>query len=451
MHRAEALLFLFILFGATLDKVGFSSVFIDIVCLLTKNAKGGPAKAAIFGSALFGSVSGSAVANVYATGIFTIPLMKKVGYKPHFAGAVEAVASSGGLIMPPVMGSIAFVMAEYTNVSYLEVCKAALLPAVLYYASLFMMIHFEAYRSNIGTTPADMIPPKKEILKKLYYLAPLVILIATMLAGRSVVFSAVSGTASAIILSFLRRDTRLTIGKVFEILESTASNMLMIAACCACVGIIIGVVTMTGFGFGFVNIMTTLAQLNMTLFLLILMIACLLFGLGLPSLPAYILVATFGAPVLVQTGVPVLAAHLFVMYFAITSGITPPTCQTAFAGASIADAQPMKTGWTAFYLAIAAYIVPFVFIFNPAMLLMGEWPVVIMAVITALVGVVCLAGAVQGWFLIEANWPERAVLMVAAITLLIPGAFSDAIGVSALLVAILSQTFRKKRLQNAAS
>lgn len=342
-------------------------------------------------------------------------------------------------------------MAEYTNVSYLEVCKAALLPAVLYYASLFMMIHFEACRYNLGATPADMIPPKKEIMRKLYYLAPLIILIGTMLAGRSVVFSAVSGTASAIVLSFLRKDTRLTIGKVFDILESTASNMLMIAACCACVGIIIGVVTMTGFGFGFVNIMTTLAKLNMTLFLLILMIACLLFGLGLPSLPAYILVATFGGSVLVQAGIPVLAAHLFVMYFAITSGITPPTCQTAFAGASIADAQPMKTGWTAFYLAIAAYIVPFVFIFNPAMLLMGEWPVVIMAVITALVGVVCLAGAVQGWFLIEASWPERAILMVAAITLLIPGTFSDAIGVSALILALLFQIFRKKRLQNAAS
>ena len=446
---SSSVIFLFILFGATLDKVGFSSVFIDLVCLLTKNAKGGPAKAAIFGSALFGSVSGSAVANVYATGIFTIPLMKKVGYKPHFAGAVEAVASSGGLIMPPVMGSIAFVMAEYTNVSYLEVCKAALLPAILYYASLFMMIHFEAHRSNIGTTPPELIPPKKEILKKLYYLLPLIILIGTMLAGRSVVFSAVSGTVSALILSFFRKDTRLTVSKVFEILENTASNMLMIAACCACVGIIIGVVTMTGFGFGFVNIMTELAKLNMTLFLIILMIACLLFGLGLPSLPAYILVATFGAPVLVQTGVPVLAAHLFVMYFAITSGITPPTCQVAFAGASIADAPPMKTGWTAFYLAIAAYIVPFVFIFNPAMLLMGEVPVVIMAVITAIMGVVCLAGAVQGWFIISATWPERAILMVAALSLLIPGAFSDAIGVTALALAIISQLFRKKRVQHA--
>jgi len=444
---SASVIFLFILFGTTLEKTGFSNVFIDIVCLLTRKAKGGPAKASIFGSALFGSVSGSAVANVYATGTFTIPLMKKVGYRPHFAGAVEAVASSGGLIMPPVMGSIAFVMAEYTNVSYLEVCKAALLPAVLYYASLFMMIHFEACRFNLGTTPEDMIPPKKEILKKLYYLAPLAILIATMLAGRSVVFSAVTGTVSAILLSFLRKDTRLTVGKFFAILETTASNMLMIAACCACVGIIIGIVTMTGFGFGFVNIMTTLAKLNMTLFLLILMIACLLFGLGLPSLPAYILVATFGAPVLVQAGIPVLAAHLFVMYFAITSGITPPTCQTAFAGASIADAQPMKTGWTAFYLAIAAYIVPFVFIFNPAMLLMGEWPVVLLAVITALMGVTCLAGSIQGWFLIEANWVERGILMLAAITLLIPGAFSDMIGLGALGIVLCSQIFRRRSIQ----
>ena len=295
LGASSSIIFLFILFGAILDKTNMASVFLELACLITRRAKGGPAKAAIFGSALFGSVSGSAQANVYATGIFTIPLMKRVGYHPHFAGAVEAVASSGGLIMPPVMGSIAFVMAEYTGVSYLDICKAALLPALLYYGSLFMMIHFEACRYGLGGTPQDLIPPKREILRKLYHLAPLAILIAAMVSGRSVIFSAISGSVSAVILSCFRKETRLTFSRVMAILESTASNILMIAACCACVGIIIGVVTMTGFGFGFVSIMGNIAKVNMTLFLLVLMLTCIVFGMGLPSLPAYILVATFGA------------------------------------------------------------------------------------------------------------------------------------------------------------
>lgn len=442
---SASIIFLFILFGAILDKTNMASVFLEISCLLTKRAKGGPAKAAIFGSALFGSVSGSAAANVYATGTFTIPLMKRVGYRPDFAGAVEAVASSGGLIMPPVMGSIAFVMIEYTNVSYIEVCKAALLPALLYYAGLFTMIHFEACRYNLGGTPQDLIPDKREILKKLYYLAPLLILIITMVSGRSAIFSAITGCFSAVVLSFFRKETRLNFSRVMEIIESAAANTLMIAACCACVGIIIGVVTMTGFGFGFVSIMGNIAQVNMMLFLITLMLTCVVFGMGLPSLPAYILVATFGAPALVQAGIPLLSAHLFVMYFAITSGLTPPVCLIAYAGASIAHANPMKTGFTAFKLAISAYIVPYIFIFEPALLLMGDWVNVTLAVISAFTGVVCLASAMQGWLLIESNIFERLITFVAGLSLLYPGAYTDACGLGALGLVFVLQLFRKQR------
>ena len=334
---SATIIYVFILFGALLEKTNMASVFLELACLVTRNAKGGPAKAAIFGSALFGSVSGSAAANVYATGTFTIPLMKRVGYRPEFSGAVEAVASSGGLIMPPVMGSIAFVMAEYTGISYLSICKAALLPAVLYYLSLFTMIHFEALRHGLGGTPSDLIPELRSIKRKLYYLAPLALLIVLMIAGRSIIFSALLACAAVVALSFLSPETRLTPARFLAAMENAAANLLMIAACCACVGIVIGVVTMTGFGFSFVNLMGSLAQVHIGIFLLVLAGTCVIFGMGLPSLPAYILVATFGAPALVQAGVPVLAAHLFVMYFAISSGITPPVCLVAYAGAAHED------------------------------------------------------------------------------------------------------------------
>ena len=443
---SATIIYLFVLFGSLLDKSGMSRVFLELACLLTRNARGGPAKVAIFGSALFGSVSGSAAANVYATGIFSIPLMKRVGYRPEFAGAVEAVASSGGLIMPPVMGSIAFVMAEYTNISYTEICKHALFPALLYYLGLFTMIHFEALRHGLGGTPPDLIPELRSIKRKLYYLAPLALLIVLMIAGRSIIFSALLACAAVVALSFLSPETRLTPARFLAAMENAAANLLMIAACCACVGIVIGVVTMTGFGFSFVNLMGSLAQVHIGIFLLVLAGTCVIFGMGLPSLPAYILVATFGAPALVQAGVPVLAAHLFVMYFAISSGITPPVCLVAYAGAAIADAPPMKTGFTAFKLGIAAFIVPFIFIFEPALLLMGDWATILQAVFTAVLGVVCLASSMQGWLFTESSPAERVMMFVAGIVLVYPGLLTDLIGFGTASLVFFIQIARKKRL-----
>ena len=370
----------------------------------------------------------------------------RVGYRPEFSGAVEAVASSGGLIMPPVMGSIAFVMAEYTGISYLSICKAALLPAVLYYLSLFTMIHFEALRHGLGGTPSDLIPELRSIKRKLYYLAPLALLIVLMIAGRSIIFSALLACAAVVALSFLSPETRLTPARFLATMENAAANLLMIAACCACVGIVIGVVTMTGFGFSFVNLMGSLAQVHIGIFLLVLAGTCVIFGMGLPSLPAYILVATFGAPALVQAGVPVLAAHLFVMYFAISSGITPPVCLVAYAGAAIADAPPMKTGFTAFKLGIAAFIVPFIFIFEPALLLMGDWPTILQAVFTAVLGVVCLASSMQGWLFTESSPAERVMMFVAGIVLVYPGLLTDLIGFGTASLVFFIQIARKKRL-----
>lgn len=443
---SSTMIFAFVMFGCFLQRAGLGQVFLDLACVLTRRSKGGPAKVSIFASALFGSISGSAVANVYSTGTFTIPLMKRVGYRPEFSGAVEAVASSGGLIMPPVMGSIAFVMAEYTGISYLSICKAALLPAVLYYLSLFTMIHFEALRHGLGGTPPDLIPELRSIKRKLYYLAPLALLIVLMLAGRSIIFSALLACAAVVALSFLSPETRLTPARFLAAMENAAANLLMIAACCACVGIVIGVVTMTGFGFSFVNLMGSLAQVHIGIFLLVLAGTCVIFGMGLPSLPAYILVATFGAPALVQAGVPVLAAHLFVMYFAISSGITPPVCLVAYAGAAIADAPPMKTGFTAFKLGIAAFIVPFIFIFEPALLLMGDWATILQAVFTAVLGVVCLASSMQGWLFTESSPAERVMMFVAGIVLVYPGLLTDLIGFGTASLVFFIQIARKKRL-----
>ena len=348
--------------------------------------------------------------------------------------------------MPPVMGSIAFVMAEYTGISYLSICKAALLPAVLYYLSLFTMIHFEALRHGLGGTPSDLIPELRSIKRKLYYLAPLALLIVLMIAGRSIIFSALLACAAVVALSFLSPETRLTPARFLATMENAAANLLMIAACCACVGIVIGVVTMTGFGFSFVNLMGSLAQVHIGIFLLVLAGTCVIFGMGLPSLPAYILVATFGAPALVQAGVPVLAAHLFVMYFAISSGITPPVCLVAYAGAAIADAPPMKTGFTAFKLGIAAFIVPFIFIFEPALLLMGDWPTILQAVFTAVLGVVCLASSMQGWLFTESSPAERVMMFVAGIVARVPGLLTDLIGFGTASLVI----FHPDRTQEAA-
>ena len=438
--------FMFVLFGQVFNAAGGGNFFFRLAASIAGRMRGGPAKICVIASALYGTLSGSPVSDVVTTGSITIPLMKRVGYRPEFSGAVEAVASSGGLIMPPVMGSIAFVMAEYTGISYLSICKAALLPAVLYYLSLFTMIHFEALRHGLGGTPPDLIPELRSIKRKLYYLAPLALLIVLMIAGRSIIFSALLACAAVVALSFLSPETRLTPARFLAAMENAAANLLMIAACCACVGIVIGVVTMTGFGFSFVNLMGSLAQVHIGIFLLVLAGTCVIFGMGLPSLPAYILVATFGAPALVQAGVPVLAAHLFVMYFAISSGITPPVCLVAYAGAAIADAPPMKTGFTAFKLGIAAFIVPFIFIFEPALLLMGDWATILQAVFTAVLGVVCLASSMQGWLFTESSPAERLMMFVAGIVLVYPGLLTDLIGFGTASLVFFIQIARKKRL-----
>ena len=286
-------------------------------------------KVAVIGSALFGMISGSSSANVVASGTFTIPMMIKTGYSPRFSAAVESVASTGGQMMPPIMGAAAFIMADVIGVSYLTIAKAALIPSVLYYLTLLAIIHLEAVSKNMGTLPPELVPSAASVLRRLYYLFPLVFLITILLMGRSVIACAYYGTVCIVILSMIRSETRFTFKRLCGALELSAKNAMMVSSCCACAGIIIGVISLTGIGYKFINVITALAGSNLLLLMAMLMVTCIILGMGVPTAPAYIIVATLGAPALMKAGVPIIAAHMFVYFYAILSVITPPVCLAA--------------------------------------------------------------------------------------------------------------------------
>ena len=439
------MIFAFIMFGAFLERSNMSSLFMDLACLLTRKSRGGPAKVAIFASALFGTISGSSPANVYSTGIFTIPLMKKVGYRPAFAGAVEAVASTGGQIMPPVMGAAAFMMAELCGVSYLEVAKAALLPALLYYLALWVMIHFEARRRGLGLISSELVPSLRSILSRLYFLAPLVILVAVMIDGRSAAICANMATGSILLLSFFRRDTRFTLKRLFDTLYAAAASSLMVVACCAASGIVVGVINYTGIGFKFINVLTGLADGHLFIMLLLLMVTSFILGMGMPTTPAYIVVATLGAPALIRMGLAPLVAHMFCFYYAILSFITPPVCVAAYAGANIAEADPMKTGFTSMKLGVVAFIVPVMFVYEPSLLWQGSLLSSATATVTAVIGVIGLSGALQNWLLRTCTLPERLLLLIGGLSLFYPGLITDLIGFACMGFVITCQHMRNRK------
>ena len=438
-------LFAFMMFGAFLEGSNMSSIFMDLAYRLTRKSQGGPAKVAIFASALFGTISGSSAGNVYTTGVFTIPLMKKCGYQPHFAGAVEAVASTGGQIMPPVMGAAAFMMAELCGVSYLEVAKAALLPALLYYLALWVMIHFEARRRGLGLISSELVPSLRSILGRLYFLAPLAILVAVMIDGRSAAICANMATGSILLLSFLRRDTRFTLKRFFDTLYAAAASSLMVVACCAASGIVVGVINYTGIGFKFINVLTGLADGHLFIMLLLLMVTSFILGMGMPTTPAYIVVATLGAPALIRMGLAPLVAHMFCFYYAILSFITPPVCVAAYAGANIAEADPMKTGFTSMKLGVVAFIVPVMFVYEPSLLWQGSLLSSATATVTAVIGVIGLSGALQNWLLRTCTLPERLLLLIGGLSLFYPGLITDLIGFACMGFVITCQHMRNRK------
>lgn len=453
LYVSATYVMLFILFGAFVERSGAGQLFMDFALALAGGQSGGPAKVAVITSSLFGTVSGSAVANVMTTGTFTIPLMMRTGYRPAFAGAVEAVASTGGQLMPPIMGAAAFVMAEFLGVSYLTVAGFALLPAVLYYVAVFMAVHFEARRIGLKGLPKADLPRLREVLVERGHLfLPLIVIVAVLLSGRSAAFSALCGISSVIPTTWLRKSTRntFTLRAIVDALESGARNTLVVALACASAGIVIGIITLTGLGLSFTGVVLALSQNSLILALMLTMLAGILLGMGLPTTPAYIVQVALLVPALVKLGVEVEAAHLFVLYFAVLSAITPPVAMAVYAANGISRGTLMSTSWAAVKLGLTGYIIPFMFVFAPSLLLKGDVATVLLAVVTATVGVICLAGGLHEFFFFgPARWWERVLLIAAALVLIKPGLQTDLIGLLLIGLTVVSQRWARPRPQAA--
>jgi len=448
LYVSATYVMLFILFGAFVERSGAGKLFMDFALALAGHTSGGPAKVAIITSSLFGTVSGSAVANVMTTGTFTIPLMRRTGYRPAFAGAVEAVASTGGQLMPPIMGAAAFVMAEFLGTSYLAVAAFALLPALLYYVAVFMAVHFEARRVGLVGLPRADLPRLKEVLLERGHLfLPLAIIIGVLLAGYSAAYAALCGIASVIPTTWLRATTRrtFTIPAIIDALEAGARNTLVVALACACAGIVIGTITLTGLGLAFTNIVLTLSQQMLLPALILTMIAGIILGMGLPTTPAYIVQVALLVPALVRLDVQVEAAHLFVLYFAVLSAITPPVAMAVYAANGISRAGLLESSWAAVKLGLTGYIIPFMFVFGPSLLMIGDWSRIVLTAITATIGVTCLAAALHNYFFWGRTrlW-ERAMLIAAAFVLIKPGIWTDSLGAALVGLTVASQLLIKQ-------
>jgi len=445
LYVSATYVMLFILFGAFVERSGAGQLFMDFALALAGGSSGGPAKVAVITSSLFGTVSGSAVANVMTTGTFTIPLMMRTGYRPAFAGAVEAVASTGGQLMPPIMGAAAFVMAEFLGVSYLTVATFAILPALLYYVAVFAAVHFEAKRQGLKGLPKADLPRLRAVLSERGHLfLPLAVIIVALLAGYSAAFSALCGIASVIPSTWLRASTRRTFTflAILEALSAGARNTVVVALACACAGIVIGTITLTGLGLSFTGVVLALSMNSLVLALLLTMVAGILLGMGLPTTPAYIVQVALLVPALVKLGVQVEAAHLFVLYFAVLSAITPPVALAVYAANGLSKAGLMESSWAAVKLGLTGYIVPFMFVFGPSILLIGDPVTIVLTATTATVGVVCLAASLHGYFLfgLTKSW-ERVMLIFAALVLIKPGLMTDLAGAGLVLLTLLSQKF----------
>lgn len=414
-------IFLFVLFGAILVRSGAGRFFINVAMALTGSRIGGPAKASVVSSCLMASVSGSAVANVVTTGSFTIPLMKRIGYRPYFAGAVEACASSGGQIMPPVMGAAAFVIAEFMKVPYLTVAVAGLFPAIIYFFSIFVMVHFEARKKNLSTVPKEELPNLKEELKKGGHLfISILVIVGLLIAGRTPMFAAFGGIISILVLSSLRRETRMTPAQILSAFEEGARQAVPVSIACATAGIIIGCVFVSGVGNAFTGLIEDLAGGYLWITLILTMFASLILGMGLTTTAVYITLAALVIPALEDMGVAPMAAHFFAFYFGLVSAITPPVALASFAAAGIAGSNPMQTGYHSFRLGIAKYLLPFMFVYNPALVFVGTWYEIIAAVATGFAGIYALTVTTEGWMLQRAGISTRVFMAIAAFAMFFP-------------------------------
>lgn len=451
-------IFVFLLFGAFLVKTGVGNYFNDLAVVLAGKLTGGPAKVAIFSSALQGTISGSSVANVVGSGSYTIPMMKKLGYRKEFAGGVEAAASTGGQIMPPIMGAAAFLMVEFIGgVTYWEIAKAAAIPALLYFTGIWIMTHFEAKRIGLEGMSPEEIPNRKETLKKIYLLLPIIGIIVFLLLGIPTMKAALLGIVLTLVVSSFNKETRLSFKDIIQALVDGARTALAVAAATACAGIIVGVVVKTGLGLSLANGLVSAAGGNILLTLIFTMFAAIVLGMGSPTTANYVITSTIAAPAIItllmldtpDATVPVvvaISAHLFVFYFGIIADITPPVALAAFAASGISGGDPIKTGVTSAKLAIAAFIIPYMFVFNPAMLMIdssiGE---IIWVTATAIVGMIAIGAGLIGYWYRKLNWIERIITAATGFMLIYPETKTDFIGIGLFIILFAIQLVTKDK------
>ena len=445
---SSTFIFLFLLFGAFLVKTGVGQYFNDLAVAVAGKATGGPAKVAIFSSALQGTISGSSVANVVTSGSFTIPMMKKLGYRKEFAGAVEAAASTGGQLMPPIMGAAAFLMVEFIGggITYWDIAKAATIPALLYFAGIWIMTHFEAKRIGLRGLSDEEMPDRKEVLKKIYLLLPILIVIILMVSGMSIMRAALWSILSTIVVSAFSKETRIGFRDAIDALVDGARTALGVAAATAAAGIIVGVVTKTGLGLKLANGLLDLSGGYLIPTLMLTMVAAIVLGMGSPTTANYVITSTIAAPAIILLGVPDLSAHLFVFYFGIIADITPPVALAAFAAAGVSGGEPLRTGVNSAKLAIAAFIIPYMFVLSPELLMIDTtWTYLIWVVFTAISGMLAIGAGIIGYWLRKLFWWERVLGLVGGILLIYPEGMTDMIGLGLFILLVALQVIIKDK------
>jgi TRAP transporter 4TM/12TM fusion protein len=438
---------IFVLFGSFMERTGTGQLFMDFALSLTGATAGGPGKVSCVSSALFGTISGSAVANVMVDGPITIPLMKRSGFPAHFAAGVESVASTGGQIMPPIMGAAAFVMAEFLGVSYGQVVIWALIPAVLYYVACFSAVHFEAKRRGIVGVPRSELPKLGDVMRERGHMfLPVLAILVVMYSGYSAPMSALAGVLACFPVAALRKSTRhyVTIPNIIAACVDGAKNVLAVALACAAAGVVIAVVTLSGLGIVFTQYVVHLAQQYLLLALMFTMVAGIVLGMGMPTTPAYIIMTALLVPAIVKFGVILPAAHMFAFYFAILSAITPPVALAVYAAAGLAKSDLWATGLAAVRNAATSFIVPYMFVYEPALLMIGDWPTIIWATFTAMIGVMLFAGGLHGYLIGPSTWWQSVLLVVAGLLLIEPGLKTDVIGAILAVAVIAHQTMTRR-------
>ena len=437
----------FIVFGAFLERTGIAEYFIQLANALVGRFSGGPAKVAVVASALLGVVSGSSVANTVGSGSVTIPLMKEAGYKSEFAGATEAAASTGGQIMPPIMGAAAFLMADYVQIPYGQIALKAVLPALLYFTGIFISVHLEAKKLGLKGIPKEQLPKMLPLLKKSYLLLPLILLVYLVSTSqRSIQYAAALAIVACIVVTLFSRETRITPMRLLEALAAGGQGSITVAAACGIAGVIAGTITMTGLANMIINAIVILAGNNVFIALVLTMLCCIVLGMGVPTTATYCIMAATCAPILVRMGVPLVAAHFFVFYFGIVADLTPPVALAAYAGSAIAQANPMRTAIQATKLAIGAFIVPYAFAMSPAMLLIDtSLPEVLMITVTSLVGIASVSASMEGYIMGDLNWFQRGLMLAGGLMMIVPGLTTDFVGVALSGLVLVMKLIENKK------